>query len=192
MNSLCAILALLSLLLFTTTVESRIGAGGYMKNSIKKQPTPGDLRKLVKEQFELHNADLSEDKTEKANCNENGKPNTEFEIVEFEPRPDVTIYHGDIVEFEPRPDVTIYHGDFEPRPDVTIYHGDIVEFEPRPDVTIYHGDSEVTESRTLKDELESKAIGNMHPKDNGPKDKLPFEVKAKRHAFEVGRPNVSV
>ncbi|XP_062025059.1 organ-specific protein S2-like [Rosa rugosa] len=179
MNSLCAILALLSFLLFTTTVESRIGAGGYMKNSIKKQPTPGDLRKLVKEQFERNNADLPDDKTEKANCNENGKPNTEFEIVEFEPRPDVTIYHGDIVEFEPRPDVTIYHGDFE----------------PRPDVTIYHGDSEVTESRTLKDELESKAIGNMHPKDKGPKDKLPFEVKAKRHAFEEDfepRPNISV
>ncbi|KAM5548928.1 organ-specific protein S2-like [Rosa sericea] len=163
MNSLCAILALLSLLLFTTTVESRIGAGGYKKNSIEKQPTPGD-------------------KTEKANCNENGKPNIEFEIVEFEPRPDATIYHGEIVEFEPRPDATIYHGD-------------IVEFEPRPDATIYHGDSEVTESRTLKDKLESKAIGNMHPKDNGPKDKLPFEVKAKRHAFEEDfepRPNVSV
>ncbi|PRQ23674.1 putative organ specific protein [Rosa chinensis] len=150
MNSLYAIIALLSLLLFTTTVHSRIGAGGYMKNSIEKQPMPADSWKLVKEQVELNNADLSDDKAEKTNCNENGKPNSEFEIVEF---------------------------------------------EPRPDVTIYHGDSEVTESRTLKDELESKAIGNMHPKDKGPKDKLPFEVKAKRHAFEEDfepRPNISV
>ncbi|XP_062025295.1 organ-specific protein P4-like [Rosa rugosa] len=150
MNSLYAILALLSLLLFTTTVHSRIGAGGYMKNSIEKQPMPADSWKLVKEQVELNNADLSDDKAEKANCNENGKPNIEFEIVEF---------------------------------------------EPRPNISIYHDDNEVTKSRTLGDEPESKDIGNMHPKDNGPQDKLPFEAKAERHVFEEDfepRPNISV
>lgn len=136
---------------FAIIVESRVGPGGYEKIVIEKQPTPEDLWKLVKEKFELNSADnLSDDKAEKADCHENGKPKIEFEVAEFEPRPNISVY---------------------------------------PD------DSEVTGSRTLEDEPESKAIGNMDSKDNGPKDKLPFEAKAKNHAFEEDfepRPDLTV
>jgi hypothetical protein len=54
---------------FATTIEARIGAGAYKKNAIK---------------------------AEKADCHENLKPNIEFEVVEFEPRPNISAYHADI------------------------------------------------------------------------------------------------
>ncbi|XP_050363051.1 organ-specific protein P4-like [Argentina anserina] len=139
MNSLFTIFALLALVLVATTVESRVGPGGYEKIVIER--IPEDLWKLVKEKFELNNVNnLSDKKAEKADCHDTEKPKIEIE-----------------------------------------------EFEPRPNVSVYHNDSEVKGS--------SKSIDNMESKDNGSKDKLSFEAKAKTHAFEEDfepRPNVSM
>ena len=91
---------------FATTIEARIGAGAYKKNAIKD---------------------------EKADCHENLKPNIKFDVVEFEPRPNVSAYHADIEvaeSSEAMPDQRDngpkaeqpFAEDFEPRPNVSVYN----------------------------------------------------------------------
>ena len=100
---------------FATTIEARIGAGAYKKNAIK---------------------------AEKADCHENLKPNIEFEVVEFEPRPNISAYHADIEvtessdampeskdtgpkdeqSFEAKSEKRSFAEDFEPRPNISVYN----------------------------------------------------------------------
>lgn len=95
---------------FTTTLEARIGAGGYNKNAVK---------------------------VEEADCKENLKPNIEFEVVEFEPRPNISAYHDDseVTEsstlkdngpkdehsLEAKNKMHALDEDFEPRSNIFIY-----------------------------------------------------------------------
>ena len=64
---------------------------------------------------------------------------------DFEPRPNVSVYHDDGKLGEEKSFVK----DFEPRPNVSVYHDDEVDaskedesfvkdFEPRPNVSVYH------------------------------------------------------
>ncbi|CAL9021983.1 unnamed protein product [Prunus brigantina] len=88
MKSLCAILALFSLLLFAKTIDSRRDVGKYWKNVVKEQPMPQAIEGL--------HVDISDSTPkEKADCHEKVKKNllVEVEVEEFEPRPNTTSYN---------------------------------------------------------------------------------------------------
>lgn len=101
---------------FTTTIEARIGAGGYKKNAIK---------------------------AEEADCHENLKPNVEFEVVEFEPRPNFLLYHSDIEvtkSSDAKPETSKDNGpkDEQPFEAKSEKHSFAEDFEPRPNISVYN------------------------------------------------------
>ena len=110
---------------------------------------PEDLWKLVKEKFEFTSVDkLSDEKAEKADCHENEKSKIEFEIAEFEPRPNISVYHDDSEEPESKTLKDIVGskataGNMNPKDKLSFEaeakkHAFEEDFEPRPDVTMYN------------------------------------------------------
>ena len=103
---------------FATTIEARIGAGAYKKNAIK---------------------------AEKADCHENLKPNIEFEVVEFEPRPNISAYHdgSEVTESSTLKYVEPEFKDNGPKDEHSLeaknkMHAFDEEFEPRPNISVYN------------------------------------------------------
>ncbi|XP_007201546.2 organ-specific protein S2 [Prunus persica] len=134
MKSLCAILALFSLILFAKTIESRRDVGKYWKNVMKEQPMPQAIEGLL--------IDISDSTPkEKADCHEKVKKpfvEVEVEVEEFEPRPNVSSYNDDETKaelsskdnagpkakqsFAAKEDKQPFEEDFEPRPNVSVYN----------------------------------------------------------------------
>ncbi|PQP95895.1 organ-specific protein S2 [Prunus yedoensis var. nudiflora] len=130
MKSLCAILALFSLLLFAKTIESRRDVGKYWKNVMKEQPMPQAIEGLL--------VDISDSTPkQKADCHEKVKKPF-VEVEEFEPRPNVSSYNDDETKaslsskdnagpkakqsFAAKEDKQPFEEDFEPRPNVSVYN----------------------------------------------------------------------
>ncbi|KAL6270130.1 hypothetical protein ACE6H2_027041 [Prunus campanulata] len=134
MKSLCAILALFSLLLFAKTIESRRDVGKYWKNVMKEQPMPQAIEGLL--------VDISDSTPkQKGDCHEKVKKpfvEVEVEVEEFEPRPSATSYHDDETKaevssknnagpkakqsFAAKEDKQPFEEDFEPRPNLSVYN----------------------------------------------------------------------
>ncbi|KAL6270131.1 hypothetical protein ACE6H2_027042 [Prunus campanulata] len=134
MKSLCAILALFSLLLFAKTIESRRDVRKYWKNVMKEQPMPRAIEGLL--------VDISDSTPkQKADCHEKVKKpfvEVEVEVEEFEPRPNVSSYNDDETKaelsskdnagpkakqsFAAKEDKRPFVEDFEPRPNFPIYN----------------------------------------------------------------------
>ncbi|XP_021829915.1 organ-specific protein S2-like [Prunus avium] len=130
MKSLCAILALFSLLLFAKTIDSRRDVGKYWKNVMKEQPMPHAIEGLL--------VDISDSTPkEKADCHEKVKKPF-VEVEEFEPRPSLTSYNDDETKaelsskhnagpkakqsFAAKEDKQPFEEDFEPRPNLSVYN----------------------------------------------------------------------
>ncbi|XP_021829931.1 organ-specific protein S2-like [Prunus avium] len=130
MKSLCAILALFSLILFAGTIESRRDVGKYWKNVMKEQPMPQAIEGLI--------VDISDSTPkQKADCHEKVKKPF-VEVEEFEPRPNVSSYNDDETKaelssknnagpkakqsFAAKEDKQPFEEDFEPRPNVSVYN----------------------------------------------------------------------
>ncbi|XP_008236873.1 PREDICTED: organ-specific protein S2-like [Prunus mume] len=130
MKSLCAILALFSLLLFAKTIDSRRDVGKYWKNVMKEQPMPQAIEGLL--------VDISDSTPkEKADCHEKVKKpfvevEVEVEVEEFEPRPSTTSYNDHEIKAKlsskdnagPKAKQSFAtKADFGPRPNPLIYGG---------------------------------------------------------------------
>ncbi|KAJ9159922.1 hypothetical protein P3X46_025373 [Hevea brasiliensis] len=147
------VVPLVLLLSILSSSNARKDVGEYWRGVMEDKPMPEAIQKI------LQAAD------EKANCHttknfepNQGKPfDKKFTLNDFEPRPDVSIYHDDVGlkgEIEMPLKEKSFFKDLELIPDVSIYHNDISlkakkpldetsfvkEFEPRPDVSIYHND----------------------------------------------------
>ncbi|ONH91216.1 hypothetical protein PRUPE_8G099400 [Prunus persica] len=136
MKSICAILALFSLLLFAKTIDSRRDVGKYWKKVMKEQPMPQAIEGLL--------VDISDSTPkEKADCHEKVKKpfvevEVEVEVEEFEPRPSATSYNDHETKaelsskdnagpkakqsFAAKEDKQPFEEDFEPRPNVSVYN----------------------------------------------------------------------
>ncbi|ONH91205.1 hypothetical protein PRUPE_8G098600 [Prunus persica] len=139
MKSLCAILALFSLLLFVKTTYSRRDVGKYWKNVMKEQPMPQAIEGLL--------VDISDSTPkEKADCHEKVKKpfvEVDVEVEEFEPKPNALVYNAVAAKEDKQPFVK----DFEPRPNALVYNAFaakedkqpfVKDFEPRPNALVYN------------------------------------------------------
>ncbi|CAB4290196.1 unnamed protein product [Prunus armeniaca] len=130
MKSLCAILALFSLLLFTKTIDSRRDVGKYWKNVMKEQPMPQAIEGLL--------VDISDSTPkEKADCHEKVKKpfvevEVEVEVEEFEPRPSTTQYN----DHETKAKLS---SKYNAGPKAKQSFAAKEEFGPRPNPLIYSG-----------------------------------------------------
>ncbi|XP_009374174.1 organ-specific protein P4 [Pyrus x bretschneideri] len=138
MKSLCATLALFSILLFAKTIESRGGVGEYWKTVMNEQSMPQAIGGL------LGDVPDSTPKKKADDCHENmKKPFVGTE--EFEPRPNVSSYHdgeskaeNSTKDTDSLPKSQAFHDkkpfvakeekqssfdeDFEPRPNISVYN----------------------------------------------------------------------
>ncbi|CAL5378579.1 unnamed protein product [Camellia sinensis] len=120
-------------LLVAGSIDARKDQGEYWQVIMKDQPMPEAIEGLI-----IHGARSA------ANNNQlvNDSAEKKAFVKDFEPRPNVSAYHGDKVDLKGKPFVK----DFVPRPNVSAYHDDEVDlkgkpfvkdFEPRPDVSAY-------------------------------------------------------
>ncbi|MGD7340697.1 organ-specific protein, partial [Ralstonia pseudosolanacearum] len=135
MKSLSVYFGLFSvLLLFVITEEARQTPNEYW-NRVTKEQTMRDARDDV-----LSNPELVPNKERKADCHTPTEKEEKSFLENFEPRPNVSVYHDDSETSEGKTFVK----DFEPRPNVSVYHDDseskafVKDFEPRPNISVYH------------------------------------------------------
>ncbi|PON33933.1 Organ specific protein [Parasponia andersonii] len=119
------ILALLSLLLFAGSIESRkVPAGEYWTNVMKDEPMPEAIQGLISS-----SSSPSRDSDEKTNCHESKHIHDHVFTKNFEPTPNVSAYPDD-TSAETTKDNQVatnkenkpYAEDFEPRPNVSAYN----------------------------------------------------------------------
>ncbi|GAB4837923.1 hypothetical protein Ancab_027451 [Ancistrocladus abbreviatus] len=133
------VFSVLSLLLFTVTIEGRKDPGEYWKGIMNDQQMPEAIKGF------MHDGDQETEKTkhclDQIDAVHHGDEKS-FD-KDFEPRPNVSVYHGEVVPDEKKSFVK----DFEPRPNVSVYHDGVAsedkksfakDFEPRPNVSVYH------------------------------------------------------
>lgn len=150
-----------------SSTYARKDVGEYWRGDIKAQSLPEPIQEL------LHASPTSSASNRKTGCGMSKN---------FEPRPDVSIYHDHIGLQKKNPMHETYSlQKFKSRPDVTIYHNDIVleaekqwneksflkKLEPRYDVSIYHNDddNDVPDGFKGKKTLHEKSFVNKFEPD---------------------------
>ncbi|KAA8545959.1 hypothetical protein F0562_020590 [Nyssa sinensis] len=197
MKSPFVFFVLFSFVLLGSNTEARKDPGEYWQGVMKDQLMPEAIQGLIHEGSVLP---LSNKKTnchtEKTNNDQladdhNGNAEKKPFVKDFEPRPNVSVYHDGTKLTE---DESFVKG-FDSTPSATIDQGDgglkgeksfVKDFEPRPNVSVYHDGTKLTEEKSFVKDFDSTPSATIYHGDGGLKGEKSF-VKD----FEP-RPNVSV
>nr|AFK47490.1 unknown [Lotus japonicus] len=149
MRSVLALLPLLFLFLFASTVESRKDQGEYWKMIMKDEEMPEGIQGLLQLKSEIKPGKNSEHKCDEEHVVTNNEYIIEKKVFteELEPRSNISAYDDDHVDTKGNKK---YMEDLEPRPNLSAYDDDHVDkkgnkkyledLEPRPNLSAYDDD----------------------------------------------------
>ncbi|RVX12243.1 Organ-specific protein S2 [Vitis vinifera] len=145
MESSFALFVIFSLVLVGNTIAARKDPGEYWKDAMKDQPMPKAIEGVLSAKNpNCHTAtEASNEQADQLLKDFEQKVEKAF-AEDFEPRPNVSVYHDDSKVGEEKSFVK----DFEPGPNLSVYHDDEVaskgdksfvnDFEPRPNLSVYN------------------------------------------------------
>ncbi|KAK3022021.1 hypothetical protein RJ639_047411 [Escallonia herrerae] len=142
------------------TEEARPNPGEYWQGIMKDQPMPEAIQGFI------HRGTVTPLSNKKVDCHTSTEGRNNIQLAdqekpsgdEFEPRPNVSVYHDDekltedksfVQEFEPRP---AYHDDEKLTEDKSF----VQEFEPRPNVSAYDDDANLKEDKSYVKDFEPR------------------------------------